>query len=182
MKVNFVCPTCGKDTSKVLSPSHFKRSEPKFCSRVCTRNSTQFKKGQKMRQGLKPPRYSWDNPGSLATRFHDGHKVNKGKVPWNKGLDFGGTEYISKRISWLSIYRSWRKQIRERDGNKCLWCGSTEHLHVDHYPTPITVIIKKYEIKSPQEAKLHQEFWDLNNGRTLCFSCHKKTPTYGKNL
>lgn len=27
--------------------------------------------------------------------------------------------------------------------------------------------------------KLNNDLWDINNGRTLCVDCHKKTETYG---
>ena len=28
--------------------------------------------------------------------------------------------------------RMWREQIKARDGYKCVYCGSTEHLTIDH--------------------------------------------------
>lgn len=176
-----VCKTCGQK----FTPKNERPNRPaKFCSRKCIRNETQFKKGHKMRFGKKPPPKAWDNPNSKKTRFGAGQPsfFKKGLIPWNKGMDFGGNEYLAKRISWLSKYREWKKLIKERDKYKCVLCGSNKILNVDHYPKSISQLIKEYNVKKPQETKQIKEFWDINNGRTLCLGCHKKTETYGKNI
>ena len=59
---------------------------------------------------------------------------------------------------------SWAKMVKERDGYRCVLCGATENLHADHIK-PVALY--------PELIR------DLANGRTLCFPCHKKTPTYG---
>ena len=178
--VEKTCQTCGvKFSSKDDRPTR----PAKFCSRRCIRNKTQFRKGHKMRLGKKPPPTSWNNSNSKRTRFGEGQPsfFKKGHTPWNKDRDFGGVEYLAKRISWLILYRKWRKEIRERDGNKCVQCGDVSQLNVDHYPVSLRDLIERTGISKPQEAKAHEVFWDTNNGRTLCVSCHKKTDTYGKN-
>jgi len=35
-------------------------------------------------------------------------------------------------------------------------------------------------ILSKEEALSCDELWNINNGRTLCIGCHKKTDTYGR--
>lgn len=158
----------------------------KFCSRACIRNSTQFKIGHK----LTPlGNRRWDNLASKSAWFQRGvHSYpfattfKKGFTPWNVGKDFGGIQHIAKRIASLQQYKNWKKEIKIRDKFKCVQCGSVNNLNVDHYPIPLVVMIKKYDIKKPQEAKRFRVFWDKNNGRTLCLSCHKETNTYGKNF
>lgn len=59
---------------------------------------------------------------------------------------------------------TWRNKVLERDGHKCVWCGSTQDLEADH--------IKPKSLY----PKLR---YDVSNGRTLCWSCHIKTPTWG---
>lgn len=55
--------------------------------------------------------------------------------------------------------REWAKKVKERDGNVCKICGSTKCLHAHH-------IIPR---------RKNKELWyDLNNGITLCNSCHAK--------
>lgn len=60
--------------------------------------------------------------------------------------------------------RIFKESVLSRDGRKCLWCGSTKDLIADH--------IKPYAIYPELR-------WDINNGRTLCQTCHRKTDTYG---
>lgn len=60
-------------------------------------------------------------------------------------------------------YHLWRESVLERDNYKCIWCGSMENLHADH--------IKPFF--------LYPELrFAIDNGRTLCKECHKKTDTY----
>ena len=59
----------------------------------------------------------------------------------------------------------WRKAVFERDNYTCQICGVRGgKLAADH--------IKPYAIYK-------EDRWKLENGRTLCDPCHKKTPTYG---
>jgi len=62
-------------------------------------------------------------------------------------------------------YRNWRKEVIEKCGKVCCLCESTENLHVDH--------IKSF--KDYPELR-----YDVENGRVLCFTCHKQTDNYGK--
>lgn len=61
-------------------------------------------------------------------------------------------------------YKLFKERVLLRDGRKCLWCGTTENLQVDH--------IKPYAT----HPRLRMS---VSNGRTLCHPCHKKTDTYG---
>lgn len=63
-------------------------------------------------------------------------------------------------------YKLWRKQVFERDHYACQHCGQKGRvLNADH-KMPFSLL--------PKYMRL-----DLNNGRTLCIACHRKTPTYG---
>lgn len=53
--------------------------------------------------------------------------------------------------------RLWTETVKKRDGGKCRVCGSTSKLHAHHI---------KLRSKHPELAL------DLDNGITLCFSCH----------
>lgn len=54
----------------------------------------------------------------------------------------------------------WSKEVKRRDGNKCVLCGTTEGLQAHH----IKPVILYPEYKN-----------DLDNGITLCRACHLKT-------
>lgn len=62
-----------------------------------------------------------------------------------------------KRLTYE--YRKWRKEVLERDWNKCKECGSKTLLHVHH--------IKPFSIYKSLRT-------ELSNGITLCKSCHIK--------
>ena len=78
----------------------------------------------------------------------------------------GGITPINKAIRTSLKYREWREMVFQRDGYKCV-IGGKEHgnrLNADH--------IKSFS--QYPELRL-----DVNNGRTLCVDCHKKTDNYG---
>jgi hypothetical protein len=63
-------------------------------------------------------------------------------------------------------YQNWRKEVFRRDGYKCVLCGNSKggNLEADH--------IKDFALYP--EIRL-----ELDNGRTLCKDCHRKTDNYG---
>lgn len=115
------------------------------------------------------------------------NKNKRGVMPvaWNKGKTFdyvphygmrskmcgqknpawrGGKVSEAKKIRNMAVYKEWRLRVFERDGYKCQKCGHVGgDLQADHimpfayYPT------LRFE---------------LDNGRTLCNICHRKTDTY----
>lgn len=79
----------------------------------------------------------------------------------------GGISSIQNIIRHSLEYKLWRKAVYERDNYTCIWCGNNQggNLHADH--------IKPF-------ALFPELRFVLDNGRTLCESCHKKTDTYGR--
>lgn len=114
---------------------------------------------------------------TLKALLNSRHKVVplKGdKHPnWN-----GGISSLRSKI-WSSIMnKKWRKSILVRDKYTCLFCYQIGGiLEVDHI-IPFSFIIKKFNIKNISDAEKCSALWDINNGRTLCKECHKKTDTY----
>ncbi len=78
-------------------------------------------------------------------------------------------------------YRQWRSDVFTRDNFTCVLCGVRSgkgkpvYLEADHYPKKFSTIFHEYKIKTLQEALDCEEFWNINNGRTLCRKCHNKT-------
>lgn len=61
-------------------------------------------------------------------------------------------------------YKEWRKEVFSRDNYTCQECGQRGgKLNADH--------IKSF-------AHFPELRLDVNNGRTLCFECHTKTPNF----
>lgn len=103
------------------------------------------------------------------------------QTAWNKGKKFpqvrgenngnwkGGVLQGNRKVRRSSEYRNWRKSVFERDDYTCQECGVRGGvvLNADH--------IKPFA--------LYPELrFDMDNGRTLCTPCHKKTDTYGSKL
>jgi len=106
-------------------------------------------------------------------RLSEEHRRNIGKAltgenHWNwQGGKTSEQEKTRKSIE----YKLWRQAVYERDNYTCQECGSRGgKLNADHIKT----------FSDYPELRL-----DVNNGRTLCVDCHKKTDTYlrhfGKN-
>ena len=183
----FICPQCEK-----TFPNRYGKIS-KYCSRECRY------KGQ---VGSKPGNYGKKATPELKKILSDARKrfYNNGGVPWNKGK-FG--EYtqppihgkkISAKLRGISLeewdgnitpeniairmsakYKAWRTNVFIRDNYTCQECGLRGHkghgkrvvLNADH--------IKPFST--------HPELrFLIDNGRTLCVECHKKTDTFARNI
>ena len=82
----------------------------------------------------------------------------------------GDTRRKERQASRLQLEtRLWREAVFVRDDYTCQICGvrGSVKLNADH----------------SQPWKNHPELrFDVNNGRTLCVTCHRKTPTFGSKL
>lgn len=75
----------------------------------------------------------------------------------------GGVTKINDKIRKSTEYSLWRESVFKRDNYTCVWCGKKGFLEADH--------IKPFA--------LYPELrFAIDNGRTLCKSCHKTTDTY----
>jgi 5-methylcytosine-specific restriction endonuclease McrA len=123
---------------------------------------------------------SLNSPESIMKRTETKRKqAREGTlVIWNRGLKGysagekhhawrGGITPINKKIRTSGEYKLWRRAVIERDNYACIWCGNTEHLEADH--------IKPF-------ALFPELRFAIDNGRTLCRECHKKTDNYGLNI
>lgn len=92
----------------------------------------------------------------------------------------GGITELRQQIMDSSKYRKWKKEVLMRDKNRCVKCWSNDgQLDADHYPNSFSYLLNFYNIKSLEEALNCKELWEIDNGRTLCLSCHKETINYG---
>jgi replicative DNA helicase Mcm len=68
---------------------------------------------------------------------------------------------ISKNIDEVKHQRvkDWVKEVKTRDGERCVLCGAGQHLEAHHV----------FSFKNCVSLR-----FDLDNGITLCRWCHKK--------
>ncbi len=76
----------------------------------------------------------------------------------------GGITPIYLKIRNSEEYKSWRKKIFERDKYTCVLCGHRGRGLVADHKKPF--------------ALFPELRFSIENGRTLCDSCHKKTDTF----
>ena len=142
-----------EETKKKMSKSH--------------KGLNTWAKGRKLPKGVKEKisknhsRY-WLNKELPYDVWNKGKPHNKirGKNHWN----WKGDKYKDKQKSLE--YKNWRRFIFIRDEFTCKECGVKN------------IYIEAHHIKSWRNyPKLR---FDMNNGITLCKSCHKKTNNYGE--
>ena len=93
-------------------------------------------------------------------------QIKKGKYCGDKHYNWkGGITPLRKKLYFSLEYKLWRTAVFERDKYTCIWCGKIGGiLQADH--------IKPW--RDYPELR-----FAIDNGRTLCVECHKKTDTYG---
>ena len=98
----------------------------------------------------------------------------------------GGKTKLSFQIRNSAEYSFWRMSVFKRDFFTCQHCGAKNKkgekyiFDADHI-YPFSKILDDYNITSIEEAISCEKLWDIENGRTLCRDCHKKTETWGIN-
>ena len=98
---------------------------------------------------------------------------------WN-----GGTTSIEKMIRNCEEYKNWRMIVYKRDYFSCQDCGSKKNIeahHLNSFSDILKGFLSQYAQFSPMEDKetllklstTYEEFWNIDNGKTLCEHCHK---------
>lgn len=148
------------------------RAPTRFCSRGCSARARDkstyrgtFTTGHKTwNAGLVG--YRAGTKRSVETRRRISESVSGHLGPnWR-----GGISPENERQRKTAAYKEWRTIVFERDGYRCVDCG--DRAQVGH-----RVILHADHIK-PFAAHPHLRL-SVENGRTLCAPCHRKTPTYG---
>ena len=105
-----------------------------------------------------------------------GNGFQKGQTSWNKGMKNywmvgakhpnwnGGSSRYYKTGYYSIEYKNWRKSVFERDHYTCQDCNKKG------------IYLTAHHIKS--QAQYPEFRYDIDNGKTLCEECHKKTDNY----
>lgn len=153
------------------------------------RNVQPWNKGKKMPKGFseKISKILKERVLSKETRkkislAHVGKKRPKFSIEWRRKMSEshlkirhlvynwkGGITPLNQQIRKSIEYKFWREAVFKRDNWICVLCGQKGgNLNADH--------IKSF-------ALFPELRFAIDNGRTLCIDCHKKTDNYGrKNL
>ena len=86
----------------------------------------------------------------------------------------GGIKTLALWIRNCFEYRQWRSDIFTRDKYICQNCGDEGGVLRAHHIISFSSLLQKYEISSRKQAIECAELWNINNGITFCFDCHKQ--------
>lgn len=102
-----------------------------------------------------------------------GGQFKKGRIPTNKGI-LKPTTPLRRAIRDCFKMRCWREQCFKRDKYMCQECKKIGGKLSVHHKNEFENILRNNNITSYEQALFCEEFWDLSNGITLCWDCHKK--------
>lgn len=130
-------------------------------------NSGWFKIGQKIisKNHIRKGHPSYES----ADRKRKISESHSGKKHWNWK---GGISSLNSRIRQSPDYKKWRVSVFQRDRFTCVECG---YISKGTRPSDIEADHIKPFSSFPELRFV------INNGRTLCRECHKKTPNYKGN-
>jgi len=93
-----------------------------------------------------------------------------------------GITSLRSQIRGSFEYRQWRSDVFTRDDFTCQECGIRgDRIIADHIKA-FSLILEENKITTLKEALDCEELWNINNGKTLCENCHRKTDTFGIKL
>ena len=128
-------------------------------------NSTSFKKGHKVSKKTREA-VSKQNRERIYTEKIRRNKHNGMTKGEKNHLWKGGITEMNDKIRTSLEYKLWRDAVYKRDNFTCRFCGKRGgDIEADH--------IKPF-------AHYPELRFAIDNGRTLCKECHRKTETYGR--
>jgi hypothetical protein len=85
---------------------------------------------------------------------------------------------LKLKIRNTTEYLNWRIAILRRDNFKCRMCNASikdnKGLRLEVHPAKsFNDVCKENNITTIKQALTCKEIWSLNNGISLCYSCHK---------
>lgn len=86
---------------------------------------------------------------------------------------------LYKQIRNSTKSDQWSRDVLKRDEYTCQECNRRGGYLEAHHIVGFKELFKEFKIKSFEQAMETKELWSLNNGITLCQSCHKKTDNFG---
>lgn len=147
------------------------------------------KKMSKNNLGKKRPPFSETWKQNISISLTGGHPNVSEKTREDRRNSFsginnpnyqGGITPFNLVIRSCSYYIKWRTQVFIRDNFTCQDCGNNKGGNLEaHHIKSLSKILKNNKITNLEEAIHCKELWNIDNGKTLCIDCHKKTDTYG---
>lgn len=192
------CDNCSAEL--YLYRYQINRSARHYCSKSC---EMEYKKENGLHSGVNNPNYKGEDTSFTCTYCG---KLSEKKCPanlknsvnhfcsiecqakWksenltgNNAFNWrGGNGTLLNNVRKLTASSDWTKSILLRDEFKCQSCGRGSNKLNVHHLAPFRSIVRRNNITSSTEAQLCDELWNLDNGVTMCKTCHRQFHnTYG---
>lgn len=140
------CRKCGSD----FETHAFRAETAHYCSRACWSNRAPTATCQRCGSAFKV--IAGDREKFCSKSCYSSTLGREGHPSWK-----GGASLENDRARLSPQLREWRKQVFQRDDFTCRQCGGRGSLHAHH--------VKAFA--DHPDLRL-----DLDNGLTLCVSCH----------
>lgn len=183
-KITFNCENCGKLDKK--NPYYYNSEKHHCCGIICSRELR--RKFKKLTKFICPNcnkeffDYASVRTGKniFCSRRCRGHFIGKLRFK-----DYKPKTPLRKLIKTCYLYDDWQISIYKKDNYKCCNCNNNRYLHA-HHLKPFALIFKEFLAKYPELnpkdninellelSYNYNDFWDVNNGQTLCAFCHQK--------
>jgi hypothetical protein len=203
VKTELICEICGL----IYFVYPYRKSSARYCSRKCLNKSKESIVRDKHQnwKGGKPKCATCDKSlslygskhckshrvvadperyrrlkGAATRRFWLGRKHTQATIEKLKRVHTThGLTPVFQIIRGSQRYKDWRLGIFRRDWFKCVLCSSNKNIQADHFPKSFKQILNEEAIISSIGIPDDSQLWDVNNGRTLCYDCHRATSTWG---
>lgn len=180
------------------------RETAKYCSRRCSaisvrdvtiaRNKAGIGKKASQETRLKLSKAHKGRPSHMRGKKHNKKTIEKirlsvikaqtPEVRFKKSLAHraeknynwkGGRTSLKHAMRTTGSYIGWRTKVFIRDNYTCVWCGDGRggNLEADHI-IEVKTIFDKHKLTNIDEILACEALWDIDNGRTLCKTCHIK--------
>lgn len=93
----------------------------------------------------------------------------------------GGVSPLQNQIRRTMKYKEWTTSVFRKDGFVCNLCGRLGGKLTAHHEKPFARILGDNNVLSIDDAFDCRDLWNVQNGKTLCFDCHKKTHSLKRN-
>jgi|SRR3990167_544123 len=157
----------------------------KFCSRKCQDlGIIPWNKGIP-RTKKEKKKISLSKIGQKSFRKGKSYPEISGNKHWKWK---GGITPLAEIIRNFFEMGEWKKQIFQRDNFTCQKCFRRGSIvlhshHIKSFNLILQEFLQEYSQFSPMEDKetlirlaiTYKPFWDINNGKTLCKKCHRKS-------
>ncbi len=133
--------------------------------------------GKKISIALKGRKFSESHRKNISSNSGMRGVYGKNHPGWK-----GGNSTFARSLVQLSQYKKWRNKVYKKDQYTCQHCGQVGHKLNAHHKKKLLSILHEFNICDIEDAERCFQLWDVNNGITLCKSCHKKEERNGEKI